>query len=197
MLRLLLLAAAATTTTTAYPSSFNGDLTTVKPGDYFNAMGVIRYETIQGDVCKITTDIPSTGYKPNTKYKIRITTNVANGLGMVNVLKYQGGSILKSNTGSSKKMKYEWSTTTLSKSNGDALSVYAICGSGGSYKKVHVAKSMTYMREGTQPEPEPPAPAPALPSKASGGGGSFIMQSSSVAGAAATLVVVVGISVFF
>jgi hypothetical protein len=132
-------------TAAAYPASWSGDVTTVSPGGAFGFMGIANFEATYSAACAIDHDIPWSGYNVGTEYTFTISTDVANGLGMV----WKVGSIAQSNSGTgpaSKKTTHEvkWTPTAQTE---DSVQIHAICGKGGG--TMNVAQSVHALKSGT------------------------------------------------
>jgi hypothetical protein len=141
----------------SYPSSYSGDLSTVDKGAAFGSMtGVANYENTYSDKCKINHNVPTGGWQENTKYSFNVTTDQGSkGLGMVYLMKYAKGTTKVSGTSpsGSNNARVEvtmWQSTILPSSlGGESFTVYAICGAGGSTKKMYVAESVKLCKAGT------------------------------------------------
>jgi len=147
-----------TSTCDAYPSSYSGTVSSETPGGSFGKMGISNFESTQGTKCKITTNVPETGFIVGKEYKITLSTDVPSGLGMV--WSVGGGS--QANSGSSRLTSKEVKWTP--KASDKTVSNSLICGAGGSYDKIWVAEKKVVKVGSGSGSSSTPTPANTSPS---------------------------------
>ena len=129
--------ATVTNVADAYPNYSSTDISTYAKGGPFGKMGISNFENeYDPNKCKISHNVPPSGYVAGTSYTFQVETRETGGLGM----KIKVGTITK-DTESNRKAFLDAIWTP--QSGTAPMDIFAICGAGGNYKKMWVAQKVT------------------------------------------------------